>query len=591
MCKYEKPLTMRYCKEIAVGVAVSIGIILLCGACSLIGVFGERLPQFEETMAVFNIDKTNPSDRTFPGGRGVDEMVLYTPEFGGRTGTNQWGSEAIVEEGIVVAVGQNNSLIPRDGFVLSGHGKAKYWITEHVVPGTEIQIEDGHIIAITTAKSVIYQTRERLRLVREAMQEAPERGISYPAADAVARYSSADADLDMAEAELERGRTQRAGRLAMRAGQKALEAYALTKPSREKEGRGVWYRLTEKNARQLRKTVARLKRNGFNLIFPETIYWGYSIYPPPTAGSAKDAASPEGSLFQQNPAFRGWDPLRTLIDAAHENGIQVHVWVHVFYIGFKDSPLIESHPLWLARNRQGQLASTREQGYFFLCMSNEEVRSFLIENYKALVTNYDIDGFQLDYIRYPASEPFEEGYCYCQICRGKFFDQFGRDPAELSPNETPELWKKWSAFRQEQVSSFVNTVSTTLRELKPGLKISADIFPDLEDARRSKFQNWPQWAQRGWVDFLCPMAYSTDIGAVRKDVALVREVVPRDMEIFVGLAPYLGLSGDALLDQIEATQEEGGDGVALFSLSQISDEMMHLLSLGPFRTLTPAPDQ
>jgi hypothetical protein len=85
------------------------------------------------------------------------------------------------------------------------------------------------------------------------------------------------------------------------------------------------------------------------------------------------------------------------------------------------------------------------------------------------------------------------------------------------------------------------------------------------------------------------MAYSTDIDAVRRDVAGVRERVPAQLPVFVGLAPYLGLSGDALLEQIQATQEESGDGVVLFSLSQISDQMMHLLRLGPFRRAAKVP--
>ena len=79
-------------------------------------------------------------------------------------------------------------------------------------------------------------------------------------------------------------------------------------------------------------------------------------------------------------------------------------------------------------------------------------------------------------------------------------------------------------------------------------------------------------------------------GAVRKNMGDMREVVPPELPVFVGLAPYLGLSGDALLDQIEATQQEGADGVVLFSLSQISDDMMHLLSLGPFRTDAAVPE-
>ena len=54
----------------------------------------------------------NPAKRDFPGGRGPDELIVYTQEFGERTGTNQWGVEATVVQGVVSRVEGNNSKIP-----------------------------------------------------------------------------------------------------------------------------------------------------------------------------------------------------------------------------------------------------------------------------------------------------------------------------------------------------------------------------------------------------------------------------------------------------------------------------------------------
>jgi len=83
-----------------------------------------------------------PEGGAFPGGRGVDQMIVYTPEFGrGSTGTNPWGLEAVVKEGRVFHVGGNNSSIPEDGFVVSGHGTAARWILVNLRPGVPIAIE------------------------------------------------------------------------------------------------------------------------------------------------------------------------------------------------------------------------------------------------------------------------------------------------------------------------------------------------------------------------------------------------------------------------------------------------------------------
>jgi uncharacterized protein YigE (DUF2233 family) len=74
--------------------------------------------------------------------RRADELILYTPKFDLFTRTNQFGAEAIVSNGIVATVRdlRGNSQIPRDGVVLSGHGRARQWILQNLQPGTQVTI-------------------------------------------------------------------------------------------------------------------------------------------------------------------------------------------------------------------------------------------------------------------------------------------------------------------------------------------------------------------------------------------------------------------------------------------------------------------
>ncbi|MFB6214694.1 MAG: hypothetical protein ABEI54_02390, partial [Candidatus Bipolaricaulia bacterium] len=58
--------------------------------------------------------------------RGPDQLIVYTSEYGQRTGTNPWGAEAIVKNGEVVELRhgflaqESDTPIPKQGFVLSG---------------------------------------------------------------------------------------------------------------------------------------------------------------------------------------------------------------------------------------------------------------------------------------------------------------------------------------------------------------------------------------------------------------------------------------------------------------------------------------
>lgn len=74
--------------------------------------------------------------------RRADELILYQPSFDASTRTNQFGAEATVVGGMVTTVVdlRGNSPIPSDGFVLSGHGRARQWILQALQPGALVDV-------------------------------------------------------------------------------------------------------------------------------------------------------------------------------------------------------------------------------------------------------------------------------------------------------------------------------------------------------------------------------------------------------------------------------------------------------------------
>lgn len=67
-------------------------------------------------------------------------LVVYTDDQGPTTGTNQYGYEAVVVNGVVtqVANGVSNMAIPADGYVLSGHGASRTWLQANAVVGAAV---------------------------------------------------------------------------------------------------------------------------------------------------------------------------------------------------------------------------------------------------------------------------------------------------------------------------------------------------------------------------------------------------------------------------------------------------------------------
>jgi len=85
--------------------------------------------------STMQIDGVNRERRT-------DELILYRPAFDTTTRTNIYGAEVIVSGGVITSVvdGKGNAPIPRDGFVLSGHGRARQWIVQTLQPGAALSI-------------------------------------------------------------------------------------------------------------------------------------------------------------------------------------------------------------------------------------------------------------------------------------------------------------------------------------------------------------------------------------------------------------------------------------------------------------------
>ncbi len=333
----------------------------------------------------------------------------------------------------------------------------------------------------------------------------------------------------------------------------------------------------------------RLAAAGINTVFFETINAGYPIYPSRIAP-------------QQNPLTRHWDPLASAVRLGKQRGIEVHAWVWLFAAGNRRhnallnlpanylGPLINAHPGWAAYDRQGRVVPVG-QDKPFLDPANPEVRSYLMRILQELVTNYDVDGVQFDYVRYPFQDPgADRTYGYGTAARLRFRDMTGVDPAMLSPRNnkslTPyeqrrqhHLWHRWTEFRVEQVSSFVAEASQMLRQQRPGLTISAAVFAKPTHERIQKIQqDWETWAQRGDVDWIVLMSYAMDTNRFEQLIhPWVLEGNYGSTLIIPGIR-LLNLSEMAALDQIQTLRDLPVSGYALFAADNLQQGIQTLLS-------------
>lgn len=353
------------------------------------------------------------------------------------------------------------------------------------------------------------------------------------------------------------------------------------RPLAQPEVRAIWLDrgtiVRAGSRRGLATIFDRLSEAGINTVFVETVNAGYPIYPSRVAP-------------RQNPLIRRWDPLAAAVDLAHERDMEVHAWVWVFaagnqrhntIVGLPQSypgPILEAHPDWANYDHRGEPIPLG-QNKPFLDPANPAVRSYLLRLYEEIVTQYDVDGLQLDYIRYPFQDPSaRRSYGYGTASRQRFQQITGVDPVTISPSDRA-LWERWTEFRTEQVNSFVADVAAQMRSLRPDIVLSAAVFPMSEHERLQKLQqHWEVWAREGDVDMIVPMSYAMDTNRLQRMTAPWLVNADLGSVLVVPGIQLLDLPEPAALDQIQALRDMPAGGYALFAVEHLNDNLSGIFS-------------
>ena len=254
-----------------------------------------------------------------------------------------------------------------------------------------------------------------------------------------------------------------------------------------------------------------------------------------------------------------FDPLAYLLDTANGKGINIHAWVNVYFLwSSKSLPKDERHILhmqqqWLDTTEEWpvdvgkqleMVAVNNNSEGLFLSPNHPDVNEYLIKVFRELITNYDIDGLHLDYIRYQDAEYGRNPYAIAQ-----FKSESGNDPGpwflemERSTIASPRLianMKRWNNFKRKAVTSLVKDTRALVDKVRPDCIISAAVKPNLYVARERYFQEWNVWLAAGYLDWVVPMNYSSKKREFARNIDVINDNFPKKYreKIIMGIALY-----------------------------------------------------
>jgi uncharacterized lipoprotein YddW (UPF0748 family) len=314
--------------------------------------------------------------------------------------------------------------------------------------------------------------------------------------------------------------------------------------------RGTWVTNVASDAltskEKVKETVKLCKDFGLKTIYVVVWNKGVTMYP-------SDVVNKYIGI-KQDPVYKGFDPIKEIIDEGHKAGLKVNAWFEygfAYNYGDSLSAWSQKYPHWVGRNKDGHLLQKNK--FYWLNSLHPEVQQFMSELVLEVVKKYKVDGIQGD-DRLPAM-PSEGGYDdYTKKMYAN--EQAGAMPP---PDTKDEKWLQW---RANKLSAYIKGLYAAIKKQKANVTVSwaPSIYPW---SKEQYLQDWPAWLKGGYADEILPQLYRYDIKAYEKILQELQEQVPvtQRNKVFPGMLISLGdgyLVKQEMLEQMVALNRKYG---------------------------------
>lgn len=268
---------------------------------------------------------------------------------------------------------------------------------------------------------------------------------------------------------------------------------------------------------------------------------------------------------EPSPGSYRFDLLEELMDASRRVGLRVIAQVY-----------LEFAPDWLPRLFPDALFTSETgsrlyfQGSPGVCLDCRAARDKAGAFLKALAR------FLKDYENFHAwdvwSEPqvvqwvFHLGqrryvYCYCRYSVERFREWLRRVYGK-EPEQDRALYQR---FLIDGITEVVRRVAELARSLRPGIEVSAAVFPSPQDVF-TVLQDWPRWVNEGILDYIATMSYTTDFTVFKSYVSSQLSAIADPRKLLVGIGAWRLLDVQLALQLSYVVEELNLRGAVLFNV-------------------------
>ena len=195
-----------------------------------------------------------------------------------------------------------------------------------------------------------------------------------------------------------------------------------------------------------------------------------------------------------------YDPLQFWIEAAHDRGLELHVWLNPYRAHHKDGKEISSQSIV---KTNPELVVYLKEGYYWMDPAQKGTQDRTANVVADLVKRYDIDGVHFDdyfypYPSYNLSEDFPDSVSWAAY-------------QKIGGQLTRADWRRMS------VNTLIERVYREIKKAKPYVKFGLSPFgiwrpgnpPSIEgfDQYNQLYADAKLWLNKGWIDYFAPQLY------------------------------------------------------------------------------------
>ncbi len=452
---------------------------------------------------------------------------------------------AVAADGTVISTSVGGgTAVPEGGFVLVATGVKRSELQRFCAVGKKVFERSGKLYVFTDSRFNFEYLGKTLQDIKASVESSKK--LMY-----TVDYKSVDGMIAEAEQAYEKGEYESLADII------AKLQYSIT-PMFAVQERAAWLTDYDSNIADVKKTVAYAASLGLNTLFVAPYRDTYALY---------ITSLPH---LSRHPDVKD-DLMQAYVDECHKAGIQLVVSASTFSTVKPSDKYSSDHFVNYFGEKLLLSKKGRDVAYFYSTPSytlnpyDSEVRQWYISLIKELCENYDIDGVQLDYIRFPLPTAFSEDkyedFGYNEDIMAAFMKKVGTSKRPIDLSITDPLWDKWCEFRCDVITSFVSE----LRDAMPSdVPLSCTCFASADDRRKYVFQDVAAWTDD--ITALYPMIYSPTLEGQKQYGDEIYEMIGDDCRLVLGIGTYDGET-DEIVTQQHLYSTAFADGNSVFALN------------------------